>query len=204
MKSLFIFRRDFRLHDNSGFIECYKKSENILPIFIFTPEQIENNEYFSSNCFQFMLESLEDLDNDLKKNYKSQIHYYYGDNVEVLEKLLKEYKYDNIYFNVDYTLYAQKRDNEIQEFCKKKNINCNMLEDYLLMPMGTFLKDNGEAFQKYTPFKNRAKTFNVNEPNNYKFSSISKFDKIKYEFNLDKLNKFYEKNNNNWKFREST
>jgi hypothetical protein len=44
-----------------------------------------------------MLDCLEDLDNDLKKIYKSQIHYYYGDNVEVLEKLLKEYKYDNIF-----------------------------------------------------------------------------------------------------------
>lgn len=50
----------------TGFIECYKKSSNILPIFIFTPEQIENNEYFSSNCFQFMLESLDELDKGLR------------------------------------------------------------------------------------------------------------------------------------------
>ena len=194
MKSLFIFRRDFRLNDNNGFIECYKKSDKILPIFIFTHEQIENNDYFSSNCFQFMLESLEQLDNNLKKNYKSQLHYYYGDNVEILEKLLKDYKYDNIYFNSDYTLYAQKRDNEIKKFCEKNKINCEVYEDYLLMHIGTFLKENGEAFQKYTPFKNRAKTFRANEPNNYKFSDISKFDKINYSFDLKKLEKYYEKN----------
>ena len=59
MTSLFIFRRDFRLNDNLGLIECYKKSNKVIPIFIFTPEQIEKNSFFSSNSFQFMLESLE-------------------------------------------------------------------------------------------------------------------------------------------------
>ena len=92
MKSVFIFRRDFRLFDNKGFIECYKKSEKILPIFIFTPEQIENNEYFSSNAFQFMIESLEDLNKELKDKYSSQLHYYYGNNIDVLKELLKTYR----------------------------------------------------------------------------------------------------------------
>lgn len=50
--SIFIFRRDFRLSDNTGFLECYKKSEKIIPIFNFTPQQIDSdkNEYKSNNC----------------------------------------------------------------------------------------------------------------------------------------------------------
>ena len=106
MKSLFIFRRDFRLTDNLGFIECYKKSDEIIPIFIFTPEQVESNEYFSSNAFQFMIESLEELDNDIrqKTSNKSHLHYYYGDNITVLKSILKDYHYDTIYFNMDYIL----------------------------------------------------------------------------------------------------
>ena len=139
-KSVFIFRRDFRLNDNKGFIECLKNSNKILPIFIFTPEQIENNEYFSSNAFQFMLESLNELDIELKNKFNSHIHYYYGDNVQVLKKLKEEYDYNDIYFNIDYTIYAQKRDEKIKLFCKNNNINYNTYEDYLLMPMGTFLK----------------------------------------------------------------
>ena len=89
MKSIFIFRRDYRLFDNISLIECCKKSDSILPIFIFTPEQIENNEYFSSNAFQFLLESLDELDKELKEKHNSQLHYYYGTNIEVLKKLLK-------------------------------------------------------------------------------------------------------------------
>ena len=123
MKSIFIFRRDYRLNDNISLIECIKKSNSILPIFIFTPEQVEKNEYFSSNGFQFLLESLDELDKELKEKYNSQIHYYYGDNVEVLKKLLKEYSYNSIFFNKDYTVYAQKRDKEIFDFSKDNDKN---------------------------------------------------------------------------------
>jgi deoxyribodipyrimidine photo-lyase len=139
MKSIFIFRRDYRLFDNSAFIESYKNSDSILPIFIFTPEQTKDNEYFSSNSFQFLLESLNNLDDELKDKFKSQLHYYYGTNIAVLEKLLKEYKYNSIYFNIDYTPYAVKRDNEIKDFCKKNSIEYNTYEDYLLFPVGTLL-----------------------------------------------------------------
>jgi deoxyribodipyrimidine photo-lyase len=193
MKSIFIFRRDFRLDDNNGFIECYKKSSSILPIFIFTPEQVANNEYFSSNAFQFMLESLNELNNYLQSNFNSQIHYYYGDNVKILKKLLKEYKYDSIFFNKDYTPYAQKRDKEITDFCNSNKIEYTEIEDYLLMPIGTFLKDDGKEYQKYTPFKNKAKTFEIPTPNYPKFDK-SKFDKIKYTFKLEDLKKYYQMN----------
>lgn len=193
MNSIFIFRRDFRLNDNSGLIECYKKSNKVLPIFIFTPEQIEKNSFFSSNSFQFMIESLEELNNELKDKYNSKIHYYYGNNIDILKDIYKKYNFDTIYFNMDYTPYAIKRDNLIKDFCKENKIDCNIIEDYLLMPIGTFLKENKEVYQKYTPFKNNAKKFKFNESNNYKFPE-NKFDNIKTTFTIDKLNKFYSKN----------
>ena len=193
MKSIFIFRRDFRLHDNTGFIECYKKSSNILPIFIFTPEQVENNEYFSSNCFQFMLESLDELDKELKTNYKSQLHYYYGENIKVLQDLKKTYDYDSIFYNIDYTNYAKKRDKLIENYCNENEINCITTEDYLLSNIGTYLKDDGKEYLKYKPFKNKAKTFPVRKPNNQKFEE-NKFSKIVYSFKLKDLDKYYNKN----------
>ena len=61
--SIFIFRRDYRLVDNLAFMECYRSSSKILPIFIFTGEQTgKENEYFSSNSFQYFLKI---LNNDL-------------------------------------------------------------------------------------------------------------------------------------------
>ena len=190
MKSLFIFRRDFRLNDNNALIECFKQSNEIIPIFIFTPEQINKNEYFSSNSFQFMLESLEELDNELKNKYNSYIHYYYGDNIKILSEILKNYNYDSIFFNKDYTLYAKKRDENISLFCKENNKICNVYEDYLLLPIGNFLKNDGKPYEKYTPFKNNAKNKKVQLPNNYKFNE-NKFSKIKFNFDLKYLDKYY-------------
>ena len=66
-RSLFIFRRDLRLEDNTGLIFALKSSEAVIPAFIFTPEQIECNPYRSDHCLQFMIESLLDLENQLKK-----------------------------------------------------------------------------------------------------------------------------------------
>ena len=69
MNSLFIFRRDFRIVDNTALNYCYKNSDKIYPIFIFTPEQIKNNPFKSNNAIQFMIESLKELDNEIKVSF---------------------------------------------------------------------------------------------------------------------------------------
>ena len=67
---LFVFRRDYRLKDNLALHECMnysrKKKYDILPVFIIDTNQV-NGSYFSSNSFQFLAESLDDLDNSLDK-----------------------------------------------------------------------------------------------------------------------------------------
>ena len=68
MTCLFIFRRDLRLVDNLGLLTACSNYENVLPIFIFTPEQVgDKNPYRSANAIQFMIESLEELDTDFQK-----------------------------------------------------------------------------------------------------------------------------------------
>ena len=61
--SLFIFRRDHRLQDNTGLIHSLRLSETVIPCFFFDSNQIEpsKNSYFSNNQVQFMIESLKDL-----------------------------------------------------------------------------------------------------------------------------------------------
>ena len=75
-RSVFIFRRSFRLKDNIGLINCLKESEEVIPIFIFTPEQIKKNRYKSNNAVQFMIESLVYLNKLLKKK-KSRLFIFY-------------------------------------------------------------------------------------------------------------------------------
>lgn len=202
MKSIFIFRRDFRIYDNTAFIECYKKSESILPIFIFTPEQVVDNDYFSSNAFQFMLESLKELDNYLKAEFKSAsgIRFFFGDNIKVLQSLLVDYSYNAVFFNIDYTPYARKRDLAISEFCTENGLSYFGIEDYLLSPIGTFLKADGTPYEKYTPFKNNAmaKAKNaVRKVDGFKFSenkiakNVSSITKNEYYAKISDMDKYY-------------
>ena len=64
--SLFIFRRDLRLNDNTALIEAFKSSEAVIPCFIFDDSQVKDNDYFSINAYSFMIESLEELSAKIK------------------------------------------------------------------------------------------------------------------------------------------
>ena len=122
--NIFIFRRDLRLYDNNGLNFAMYNFNNIIPIFIFTPEQITNkNKFKSDNAIQFMIESLKELNLELKEN-KSKLHIFQGTNKNILNNIFKELDIENVIFNMDYTPYAIKRDKEIQKLCKSKNINC--------------------------------------------------------------------------------
>jgi deoxyribodipyrimidine photo-lyase len=162
-KSVFIFRKDFRLSDNTGLIEALKLSNSVIPIFICTPEQLIRNKYKSDNAVQFMFESLAELDQELKKK-GSKLFYFFGKPHEVVDKLLKnDDKIEAIYLNRDYTPYSIKRDNLIENCCKKYSVDFNGFEDCLLHPVATVLTGD-KVYTKFTPYFNKAKNLSVKKP----------------------------------------
>ena len=195
MKSLFIFRRDYRIIDNKGLIEACKNSDEILCVFIFTPEQIKSNEFFSDASFQFLIESLKELDEEIKKKLESNLYIIYDNNVKALKKIKKDFDFDVIYFNEDYTPYAKKRDKEIENYCKKENVEVIKVEDYLLAPMGTFLKKDNTYYGVYGAFRKLTKGYKVDKVDDYKCIK-SKFVKINSPKKLEDFNTFYVKNDN--------
>ena len=77
---LFIFRRDLRTVDNNGLNYLSELCENIYTIFIFTPEQVgSENKYKSDNSVQFMIESLHDLEHEIRSK-GGQLFTFYGKN----------------------------------------------------------------------------------------------------------------------------
>jgi deoxyribodipyrimidine photo-lyase len=74
-RSLFIFRQDLRLEDNTALIEAMKSSKEIFPIFIHDSRAIED---FGRDDPRFGLirEALEEIDAELQK---------YGGRVSVYE-----------------------------------------------------------------------------------------------------------------------
>ena len=172
MYTIYIFRRDLRIQDNLGFNYAIQNCKNIIPIFIFTPEQVVKNEFKSENAIEFMIESLKALDLNLKK-YNSKLYVFQGDNIKVLKKIMSNLEIDNIVFNQDYTPYAKKRDLKIEKLCKKNEINCHMIHDYLLAEIGTFLKKDGNPYTVFTPFRNNGLKEKIEKPKILKVKNLA-------------------------------
>ena len=155
--SLFIFRRDLRIQDNMAFFACCEESTHVIPVFIFTPEQIEpkKNPYFSHSAVQFMCESLQDLSQVFKKHGKT-LHLIHDDNIKALETLYKKNKFDRVYFNKDHTIYANKRDAEIATWCEKHHIEVHAdYEDYTLLPLHDGLVSEDKPYTILSQFYKR-------------------------------------------------
>ena len=197
-----IFRRDYRLEDNTTLLEACKTHTIVIPVFIFNKKQInkEQNPYRSENCVQFLCESLNDLNTQIVKasNSKSQLYIYYVDSeiafletlIKTLSKLLINLK--TISFNMDYTKYSKERDSEIEKLCKKNSITCLTLDDICLNPIGTILNGSGKPYTKFTPFWRASAKKDIKKPvdNNYKayLASASSIGKTMLNFKNNGMN----------------
>ncbi len=161
-KALFIFRRDLRLEDNTGLIFALENAEKVIPCFIFTPQQIENNSYYSAHCLQFMIESLEDLDQQLQEK-GTRLSLFFGENEKIIEKCIKELSIDAVVVNRDYTPYSFQRDEEILSLCEKFNLPFHSFDDALLHPPFDTLKKDGTPYTVFTPFYRHASKLSVSE-----------------------------------------
>ena len=159
--NVFLFHRDFRIQDNLALLELAKHGP-VTCIFIFTPQQIktQQNPFYSPRAFQFMCESLEQLRSELREK-GGDLYTFYGDTMTVLKSL----EIHRLAFNLDYTPYARRRIDDILDHCLQKNIECITAEDYLLAPMGTFLKPDKTPYVVYTSFKNAALKHPPSKPN---------------------------------------
>ncbi len=163
--TLHIFRRDLRLLDNTALIEALKISECVIPCFIFDKRQIENNDYKSDNCIQFMAQSLHELDNELKKK-NSKLYVFLGTVEEIIAKLLAQLNIKAIFTNRDYTPFSQERDKKIAKICQDSNINFYSYADALLYEPEEVLKPNGQPYTVFTFFLKKALQLFVQPPKN--------------------------------------
>jgi deoxyribodipyrimidine photo-lyase len=163
-KGLFVFRRDFRITDNRGLYRANEVCESIVPIFIFTPEQVgKGNHYKSNNAIQFMIDSLSDLQQQIHKQ-KGELLCLYGENTTVVADLIHSLSIDYVAFNKDYSPYAVERDDKLVELCKKRGVVCEMVEDYYLHEPGSVLSGSKEPYQKFTPFYNACRSKKIESP----------------------------------------
>ncbi len=145
--NIYIFTRDLRIHDNKLFdVSMNKKT---LPIFIFNPKQLKSS-FASKKSITFMIESLIDLDKDLKK-HGSGLNCYIGDPIAILSKLCKENNVEGIYIMADYSPFANDRYEKIAELARNNNISI-FSDDTQILDSMCF-----SNYKKYTYYYNDKK-----------------------------------------------
>lgn len=200
--SIFIFHRDLRLYDNTSLIALCEKGYPVIPIFVFTPEQInqKKNEYFSHPSVQFMCESLVDLDYQFAK-YKSRLSCYEGNTLSIIQDICKSpnLSVKAIGWNQDYSVFAEERDSPIRIWCTKEQIELVIKEDYGLLPLKEgLLPGTNKPYMVLSQFFNRILKDDTIPPiNPYKFKTDHFIKRAKFshlqnvEVQLSQLDRYY-------------
>lgn len=167
--NLFLFHRDFRIEDNLA-LNALSRNGPVTCLFIFTPSQLVKNPFYASKGFGFMCASLYELRKTIEEK-GGTLSFRYGDTIDVLKTL----DIQRIGFNLDYTPFARRRAEAIVDYARDKGIEVVTAEDYLLRPMGTFLKANQTPYVVFTPFKTAALKESIDKPH----TEPIKFEKMK-------------------------
>jgi deoxyribodipyrimidine photo-lyase len=162
-RSLHIFRRDLRLHDNTALNHALLSSKEVVTCFIFNDAQVGAHKHRSANGLAFLIESLEELADEIKE-CGGKLLVLHGDPTDTIETLAKELSIDSIFFNKDYTPFSRKRDDALQKLCERLNIPCSVHSDLLLCEPSEFGKDDGKPYTVYTPFFKKASKLPVPKP----------------------------------------
>jgi deoxyribodipyrimidine photo-lyase len=165
MVHVFLFHRDLRLDDNTALIQLARTAAaspgpgaHILPIFIFPPEQIEpaKNPYFSHPSVQFMCQSLDDLEAQLK-HLGSHLYCFKGDTVAILKQLYRAAANAGVQLNIlawneDYSVYATQRDTAAKKIWEELGGTVQTAEDYGLLSLREGLLPDGRPYRVLSQF----------------------------------------------------
>lgn len=183
---IFWFRRDLRLDDNVGLYQALQTEYPVLPIFIFDAEILEKLPKNDARV-SFFHEQLQKMQKELQNKFESGIGMYMGNPLTVFEQLLKEFKIDSVFANHDYEPYARDRDRQVQSFLEKNDVNFHTFKDQIIFEKNNILKNDGNPYVVYTPYKNRWKENFNPSLHLIDYDTLSNFHKLYKKTNLPNL-----------------
>ena len=151
--SIFWYRRDLRLEDNTGLFKALNENENILPIFIFDDSILDELPEDDARV-NFIYESLSKINKQLN-NHKASLQILKGQIDDVWEKLVTTYDIQKVYLNKDYEPYAIKRDQKIKEFLNSNGIEMKTFKDQVIFEEHEIVKADGKPYTVFTPYKRK-------------------------------------------------
>ena len=151
--NVFWFRRDLRLIDNVGLFHALSQKDKLIPLFIFDTNIIDHLPKDDSRI-SFIYNQLRKINEELQ-SYGSSLLVLKGDPKSAFEKLISKYNINTVFSNEDYEPYALDRDRKVTEYLKHKDIFHKQYKDQVVFSPLEILKDDGNPYTVYTPYKNK-------------------------------------------------
>ena len=172
-KSIFLFRRDLRVEDNTGLINASKLSSKVFPCIILDEKIIsKSNRKFSNFRMQFFEDCVKDLGEQLKQN-KSKLYIFSGNYEEILLKIIRRLEIDAIFLNKDYSPFGIKKEEQIKLISENEKINFALTQDLLLQDPEIIKTQKGEPYKVFSAFFRKAKELPIRNPEKYQFKNLA-------------------------------
>ena len=151
--TIFWFRRDLRLLDNTGLNLALSESKDVQPIFIFDDDIIDELSKDDPRL-NFIYQELLKINKELL-SYNSSLKVYHGNPLKVFKELFSENPELVVYTNNDYEPYAIKRDKDINQLLLENGSSLISCKDQVIFEKNEVVKNDGLPYTVFTPFKNK-------------------------------------------------
>lgn len=139
-------RRDIRLHDNQALEAACLGADQLVPLFIIEPELMDQA---GDRRRAFLLNALADLDQQLR-TLGSRLIIRQGPTSNALQSLREELGDVHIFAHEDFSPFARRRDQAVAEV-----MNLNLFPGVVFQHPEKVLKDDGDPYVVYTPYKHK-------------------------------------------------
>ncbi|XP_066177290.1 cryptochrome-2 isoform X1 [Sylvia atricapilla] len=140
-RSVHWFRRGLRLHDNPALQEALRDATSLRCIYILDP-WFAASSAVGINRWRFLLQSLEDLDNSLRK-LNSRLFVVRGQPTDVFPRLFKEWGVTRLTFEYDSEPFGKERDAAIVKLAKEAGVEVVIENSHTLYDLDRIIELNG-------------------------------------------------------------
>jgi deoxyribodipyrimidine photo-lyase len=154
--ALFWHRRDLRINDNHGLIKALTSGQKIIPIFIFDTTILSKLKSEDQRVI-FIHQQIEKIKAEYQ-SFGSDLLVYYGNPIELIPQIAKEFSVQKVFTNRDYEPQAIQRDTEIFEILNALSIEFIGSKDHVIFEKNEVVKDDGKPYTVFTPYSRKWKT----------------------------------------------
>ncbi|QEG24326.1 deoxyribodipyrimidine photo-lyase [Mariniblastus fucicola] len=155
MSSLVWFRRDLRVHDNSALYHACKESDEVVGLFVFTPEQWKQHDDADAKI-SFWIENLRCLSDELDDlNIPLIIRSCdsFAETPKLVVETAEEHNCSKLFFNREYEVNEHHRDAVVIESAQASDIEVTSYHDRIIVPPREIETKEGKFYSVFTPYR---------------------------------------------------